>query len=168
MTDKRETPEQQRERLSKTPQGKALLALIAMYPTKRALADDLGSSVEYISRCLLKGEISRSGALLADIKGIMPKETLRPDVSDWASTPPGLLIGAKPSRDGEAQILLRDLAIHFGSVKAFCKAADLKVATYHDYLTRNKISAQGMLKLVGMKGLSRELRARVKAMVDAK
>ena len=142
------------------------MALIALYPTKRALADALGSSVEYISRCLLKGEISRSGALLADSKGVMAKETLRPDVGDWISSRPGLAIGSKPSRDGEAQILLRDLASHFGSVKAFCKAADVKVATFHDYLTRNKISAQGMLKLLGMKGVSRELRARVKAAID--
>lgn len=98
----------------------------------------------------------------------MPKEVLRPDVTDWESVPPGLLIGAIPSRDGEHQILLRDLAIHFKSVKALCKAAGFDVATFHSYNNRNRISAQGMLKLVALKGLSRELRARIKAAIDRK
>jgi hypothetical protein len=163
----KETPLEQRARVEKTPQGRALLELIGRYPTKKDFASALGSSVEYISRCLLKGEISRSGALLADKKGLIPKEALRPDVTDWESVPPGLLIGAIPSRNGEHQILLRDLAIHFGSVKALCKAAGFDVATFHNYNNRNRISAQGMLKLVALKGLSRELRARIKAAVDA-
>ena len=98
----------------------------------------------------------------------MAKEALRPDVQDWSAVPPGLLIGAKPSRDGVAQVLLRDLAAHHGSVKAFCKAAGVTVATFHDWLSRGRISAQGMLKLVALKGLSRELRARIKAEVDQK
>jgi hypothetical protein len=153
-------------RLLGTEQGRALLALLDAYPTRRALAEALGSSVEYISRCIKVGQISRSGALLADKKGLMAKEVLRPDVNDWDAVPPGLLIGAKPSRDGVAQVLLKDLAAHHGSVKAFCKAAGVTVATFHDWLSRGRISAHGMLKLVALKGLSRELRARVKAAVD--
>lgn len=168
MQKKKETPEQQTERLLFTDNGKALLTLIAKYPSKKELAAALGSSVEYISRCLKNGQISRSGALLADKKAIMPKELLRPDVTDWESVPPGLLIGAIPSRDGEHQILLRDLAIHFGSVKSLCKAAGFDVATFHNYNNRNRISAQGMLKLVALKGLSRELRSRIKAVIDRK
>jgi len=167
MKKTKETPGQQRERLLSTANGKALLVLIGRYQTKKDLAEALGSSVEYISRCLKNGQISRSGALLADKKAILPKEVLRPDVTDWESVPPGLLIGAIPSRNGEHQILLRDLAIHFGSVKALCKAAGFDVATFHNYNNRNRISAQGMLKLVALKGLSRELRARIKAAVDA-
>jgi hypothetical protein len=164
----KETPSQQSARLLSTENGRALLALIDKYPSKAALAEALGSSREYISRCLHNGQISRSGALLADKKGIMAKEVLRPDVTDWNAVPPGLLIGAKPSRDGVAQVLLKDLAAHHGSVKAFCKAAGVTVATFHDWLSRGRISAQGMLKLVALKGLSRELRARIKAEVDSK
>jgi hypothetical protein len=163
----RESPLEQRARLNKTPQGKALLELLAKYPTKRALAAELGSSAEYISRCIREGALSKSGAILADQRGLATKEWLRPDVSDWSSIPPGLPIGVKPSRDGVAQVLLRDLAIHHGSVKAFCKAAGVTVAKFHDWNTRNRISAQGMLKLVALKGLNRELRARIKAAVDA-
>lgn len=164
----KETPSQQSARLLSTENGRALLALIDRYPSKAELAEALGSSREYISRCLHKGEISRSGALLADKKGIMSKRELRPDVADWDSVPPGLLIGAKPSRDGAAQVLLKDLAAHHGSVKAFCKAAGVTVATFHDWLSRGRISASGMLKLVAMRGLSRELRARIKGAVDQK
>jgi hypothetical protein len=162
----KETPLEQRARVEKTPQGRALLELIGRYPTKKDFASALGSSVEYISRCLLKGEISRSGALLADKKGLIPKEALRPDVTDWESVPPGLLIGAIPSRNGEHQILLRDLAIHFGSVKALCKAAGFDVATFHNYNNRNMISAQGKLKLLAIKGLSADISARVTALID--
>ena len=164
----KETPSQQSARLLSTENGRALLALIDKYPSKAELAEALGSSREYISRCLHKGEISRSGALLADAKGLMAKEALRPDVQDWSAVPPGLLIGARPSRDGVAQVLLRDLATHHGSVKAFCKAAGVTVATFHDWLSRGRISASGMLKLVALKGLSRELRARIKVEVDQK
>ena len=163
----RESPLEQRARLSKTPQGKALLELIDEFPTKRALAAELGSSAEYISRCIREGALSKSGAILADQRGLATKEWLRPDVSDWSSIPPGLPIGVKPSRDGVAQVLLCDLAKHFGSVKAFCKSAGVTVATFHDWNTRNRISASGMLKLVALKGLNRELRARIKAAVDA-
>ena len=157
-----------KEENEKSPQWHALQQLLKAYPTRRALAQELGSSVEYISRCIRVGQISRSGALLADAKGLMAKEALRPDVQDWSAVPPGLLIGAKPSRDGAAQVLLRDLAIHHGSVKAFCKAAGVTVATFHDWLSRGRISASGMLKLVSLKGLSRELRARIKEAVDSK
>jgi hypothetical protein len=167
MHELRETPEAQRARLNKTPQGKALLELLDALPTKRALAAELGSSAEYISRCIREGALSKSGAILAEQRGLATKEWLRPDVSDWSSIPPGLPIGVKPSRDGVAQVLLRDLAIHHGSVKAFCKAAGVTVATFHDWNTRNRVSASGMLKLVALKGLSRELRARIKAAVDA-
>lgn len=164
----RESPLEQRARLRKTQQGKALLDLLDAFPTKRALAAELGSSDEYISRCIREGAISKSGAILADQRGLATKEWLRPDVSDWSSVPPGLPIGVKPSRDGVAQVLLRDLAAHHGSVKAFCKAAGVTVATFHDWLSRGRISSSGMLKLVALKGLSRELRARVKAVIDQK
>lgn len=164
----KETPSQQRARLLGTENGRALLALIDKYPSKAELAEALGSSREYISRCLHKGEISRSGALLADAKGLMAKEALRPDVQGWSAVPPGLLIGAKPSRDGVAQVLLRDLAANFGSVRKFCKSSGVSIRNFHDWLSRDAISSQGILKLVAMKGLSRELRARVKAMVDTK
>ena len=167
MHELRETPEAQRARLNKTPQGKALLELLDAFPTKRALAAELGSSAEYISRCIREGALSKSGAILADQRGLATKEWLRPDVTDWSSIPPGLPIGVKPSRDGVAQVLLCDLAKHFGSVKAFCKAAGVTVATFHDWNTRNRVSASGMLKLVALKGLNRELRARIKAAVDA-
>jgi len=167
MHELRETPEAQRARLNKTPQGKALLELLDAFPTKRALAAELGSSAEYVSRCIREGALSKSGAILADKRGLATKEWLRPDVSDWSSIPPGLPIGVKPSRDGVAQVLLCDLAKHFGSVKAFCKAAGVTVATFHDWNTRNRVSASGMLKLVALKGLNRELRARIKAAVDA-
>lgn len=163
----RESPLEQRARLNKTPQGKALLELLDAFPTKRALAAELGSSAEYISRCIREGALSKSGAILADQRGLATKEWLRPDVTDWSSIPPGLPIGVKPSRDGVAQVLLCDLAKHFGSVKAFCKAAGVTVATFHDWNTRNRVSASGMLKLVALKGLNRELRARIKAAVDA-
>lgn len=168
MQELRETPEAQRARLRKTQQGKALLELLDAFPTKRALAAELGSSAEYISRCIREGAISKSGAILADQRGLAAKEWLRPDVADWSSVPPGLPIGVKPSRDGVAQVLLRDLAAHHGSVKAFCKAAGVTVATFHDWLSRGRISASGMLKLVALKGLSRELRARIKAVIDQK
>lgn len=157
-----------KEETEKSPQWHALQQLLEAYPTRRALAAELGSSVEYISRCIRVGQISRSGALLADKKGIMAKEALRPDVTDWDSVPPGLLIGAKPVRDGVAQVLLRDLAAHFGSVRKFCQAAGVTVATFHDWNTRGRISAQGLLKLVALRGLSRDLRARIKGAVDGK
>jgi hypothetical protein len=167
MNELRETPGAQRARLSKTPQGKALLELLEAFPTKRALAAELGSSAEYISRCIREGALSKSGAILADQRGLATKEWLRPDVTDWSSIPPGLPIGVKPSRNGVAQVLLCDLAKHFGSVKAFCKDAGVSVATFHDWNTRGRISASGMLKLLALKGLSRELRARIKSAVHA-
>lgn len=154
----KETPSQQSARLLSTENGRALLALIDKYPSKAELAEALGSSREYISRCLHKGEISRSGALLADSKGLMAKEALRPDVQDWSAVSPGLLIGAKPSRDGVAQVLLRDLATHHGSVKAFCKAAGVTVATFHDWNTRNRVSAHGMVKLLCLEELPSPIR----------
>lgn len=157
-----------KEEIEKSPQWHALQQLLKAYPTRRALAAELGSSVEYISRCIKMGQISRSGALLADKKGLARKEDLRPDVADWDAVPPGLLIGAKPVRDGVAQVLLRDLAAHHGSVRKFCQAAGVTVATFHDWNTRGRISAQGLLKLVALRGLSRELRARVKREVDQK
>lgn len=167
MLELRETQCAQRARLSKTPQGRALKELLDAFPTKKALALELGSSAEYISRCIREGAISKSGAILADQRGLATKEHLRPDVADWSSIPPGLPIGAKPSRDGVAQVLLSDLATHFGSVKAFCKVAGVTVATYHDWNSRNRISSAGMLKLVALRGLSRELRAKVKQAIDS-
>lgn len=161
MIYKRETQLEQRARLSKTPQGMALLDLIALYPTKKDLAQAIGAAGSYIWRCAMNGQISVAGALAVDKLGIMTKEQLRPDVSDWGTKRPGLPIGGKAKRDGTHQVLLRDLAIHFGSVKSFCRAAGISIRNFHDWLTRGKISKAGMLKLVGMDGLSSELRARV-------
>ncbi|UNY40198.1 hypothetical protein KLEP174_gp51 [Pseudomonas phage vB_PcuM_ KLEP17-4] len=166
MINSKETPAEQRARLMRTPEGRALQALIDMFPAKQDLAKALGSSAEYISRCAGKGKISKSGAKLADKKGLMSKEELRPDVTDWDSVPPGLLIGARPKRDGVHQVLLRDLVNHFGSVRAFCKAMGVTDAAFHRYNSRNSISPQGMLKLVALNGLSDDLRARVMAEVD--
>lgn len=168
MTDKRETTEQQRARLSKTPQGKALLELIAMYPTKRELAQAIGSAESYIWRCTMKGQISVAGALAADNLCIMKKEHLRPDVTDWNAPQPGLPIGGKAKRDGSHQVLLRDLAAHFGSVKSFCRASGVSISNFHDWMTRGKISKSGIEKILLADWKGSKLRARVKAMVDAK
>lgn len=161
MTDKRETQLEQRARLSKTPQGRSLLDLIALYPTKKDLTQSIGAAESYIWRCAMNGQISIAGALAVDKLGVMTKEQLRPDVTDWDTNRPGLPIGGKAKRDGTHQVLLRDLAIHFGSVKSFCRAAGISIRNFHDWLARGKISKAGMLKLVGMDGLSSELRERV-------
>lgn len=158
----KETPEEQRARLSKTAEGQALQTLIDQFPTKRALAEALGSSPEYVSRCVRQGKISKSGALIVDDLGWMTKEEARPDVSDWESVPTGLPIGGKHEFNGAQQTLLRDLAAHFGSVKAFCKALGVDIAAFHRWKMRDKISAHGLLKLLALKGLTADLRARVK------
>lgn len=161
-----ETQEDQRARLRKTAEGLAFLALIDQFPTKRALAAALGSSVRFINRCITNGQISKSGAQVADEKGFMAKEVLRPDVTDWESIPPGLKVGEDPVRDGDYQVLLRDLAIHFKSVRNFCQVSGCSVRSFHDWNTRNRIPSATMLKLVAMTGLNRELRAQIKALVD--
>lgn len=168
MQKVKETPSEQSARLVGTPEGAALLRLIDSYPSKLELARALGSSAEYVSRCIREGKLSRSGAMVADQKGLAKKEDLRPDVTDWSAVPAGLPVGVKPDRSGPNQLLLRDLAAHFGSVRKFCKASGVSIRNFHDWLSRDAISSQGVLKLVAMKGLSRELRARVKAMVDTK
>ena len=73
----RESQLEQRARLGKTPQGKALLELLEKYPTKRALAKAIGSSDEYVTRCSRMGKISMAGAILIDQLGVMKKEQLR-------------------------------------------------------------------------------------------
>lgn len=152
------------QRLGKTEQGRALLWLLTAYPSRKALADTIGASVHYINKCVRDGQVSKSGALLLDKAGVMAKEALRPDLSadDWAANPTGLPIGRKCPDTGEHQILLRDLAIHFGSVKKFCEASGVKIRQFHAWRTKDKISLMGILKLVKMTGLSRELRARVR------
>ena len=158
----RETPAEQRARLSKTDEGLALQTLIDQFPTKRALAEALGSSPEYVSRCVRQGKLSKSGAIIVDDLGLMTKEEARPDVDDWESVTTGLPIGGKHEFTGDQQVLLRDLAAHFGSVKAFCKALGVDIAAFHRWKMRDKISAHGLLKLLALKGLTAELRARVK------
>lgn len=152
------------QRLGKTEQGRALLELLALKPSRKELADTIGASVHYINKCVRDGQVSKSGALLFDKLGIMAKEKLRPDLSadDWAANPAGLPIGCKCPDTGEHQILLRDLAIHFGSIRKFCEAAGIKSGRFHKWRTLNQISVMGALKLGKMTGLSRELRARVK------
>jgi len=157
----RESPLEQRARLSKTPQGKALLELLAKYPTKRALAKAIGSSDEYVTRCSRMGKISMAGAILINKLGVMKKEQLRPDVDDWSVGQPGLPIGTKAARSGAHQALLRDLAISFGSVKSFCRAAGFSIRNYHDWLSRDKISNQGLTKILCISELSDSLRYRV-------
>lgn len=160
----RETPEEQRARLRKTAEGQALQTLIDLFPTKRALAEALGSSPEYVSRCVRQGKISKSGALIAERLELMRRHDLRPDVShdEWERASAGLSIGGKHEFTGDQQILLRDLAAHFGSVKAFCKALGVDIAAFHRWKMRDKISAHGLLKLLALKGLTADLRARVK------
>lgn len=168
MKTLRESPLEQRARLGKTPEGKALLELLSMYPTKHALAKDIGSSDEFVTRCARKGRISIAGALLVDRLGIMKRERLRPDVSDWSVGQPGLPIGGKASRHGVHQALLRDLAISKGSVKSLCHAAGFSIRNFHDWLSRGRVSSQGLTKILAMDGLSSALRYRVEqASVDA-
>ena len=166
MTDTRETPEQQRARLNETPQGRALMALIALYPTKRELTQAIGAAESYIWCCAMNGQISAAGALAVDKLGIMTKEQLRPDVTDWDKKRPGLPIGGKAKRDGSHQVLLRDLAIHFGSVKSFCRTAGISIRNFHDWLTRGKISKPGLEKILIADWKGSKLRARVKAAID--
>lgn len=152
------------KRLGKTAQGRALLELLNLKPSRQALADTIGASVSYINRCVINGQVSKSGAILFDAAGLMKKEKLRPDLTaeDWAANPTGLPIGCKCPNTGDAQILLRDLAAHFRSVKKLCEAAGIQIRSFHGWKSRNQISAQGIIKLNNLTGLSRELRARVK------
>jgi len=152
------------QRLNKTAQGRALLELLAVKPSRQALADTIGASLSYINRCVINGQVSKSGAILFDKAGVMAKEKLRPDLNteDWAANPTGLPIGCKCPNTGDHQILLRDLAIHFGSVRKLCEAAGVQIRAFHKWKSRNQISAQGIIKLSNLTGLSRELRARVK------
>lgn len=153
-------------KLKSTPQGQALIELLAMHPSRKELADAMGASLSYISLCVRTGQISKSGAILADVAGLMKKEKLRPDISaaDWLIKPVGLPIGGKHEMNKDQQVLLRDLAAHFGSVKAFCWAAKVQIRSFHGWKTRNRISSHGLVKLYSMEGLSRDLQQRIKAL----
>lgn len=152
------------QRLGKTEQGRALLELLAAKPSRQALAETIGASTSYINKCVRDGQVSKSGAILFDAAGIAKKELLRPDLSvdDWAAKSQGLAIGKKPEGSGNHQELLRDLAIHFGSVKAFCKAINVGTSQFHLWKTRNQISTLGILRLLALKGLTNDLRSRIK------
>jgi hypothetical protein len=158
------THETTSERLNKTAQGRALLALLAKKPSRQALAESIGASTPYINKCVRDGQVSKSGAILFDAAGLMSKETLRPDLgpNDWAAKSRGLAIGTKPVITGKHQILLKDLAIHFKSVKNFCKAMDIDGQYFYNWKMRDRISSAGMLKLLALKWLTAELRARIK------
>lgn len=161
-----ETPEAQRARLSLTREGRALLELVDQFPTKQALAKALGTSPELISRFCAQGKISRSGAMAADSRGLMAKEALLPDETNWAAPTAGPMIGGNPDRTKPCQVLLRELSIHHGSVKAFCKAFGISTQRFHDWNSRGKVPPIALLKLVSMRELPGDIRDKIAAVVD--
>jgi hypothetical protein len=161
-----EAPSEQRERLNATSEGRALLALIDQFPTKMALAEALGTSPEYVSRCVAQGKISKSGAMAADARGFMAKEVLRPDVKDWDATARGPMIGGNPDRTKPVHAILREMSAHFGSVKKFCQVFGITPARFHDWNSSAKIPPSGLLKMVAMRKLPSGIRKKIAALVD--
>lgn len=132
-----------RARLTQTPEGSALLELIDQYKTPALLASALGFNQQSVRQWILRGRISKRGALRVSDSLGYSKEALRPDLQsdEWDRKPVGAEYGRKPvARTGDAKLLV-DLAEQFGTVKSLCDAAYCSVADYHTWKSRGKIPA---------------------------
>lgn len=152
------------ERLSKTKQGEALLKLIRQYGSHVALAEALGIDKSTVGLWVFRGQISRSGAELIEDRLNISRSKTRPDLNaaDWDRGAPGLRIGEQAEHDGADQLLLRDLAIHFGSVAALCKKLDVTTGTFHNWKSRNRIATKAVNAMLKLR-LPADLRARLEA-----
>lgn len=164
MRRTREETAERNQRLGKTKQGKALLALIRAQGGEAATADRLGVSRPTLSAWSRAGRISKSGAIAAHQLGLMKKERLRPDIkaAEWDAKPPGRPIGAEVLRDGHDQQILIALASHFGSVRKLCETAGVKVADFHGWNSRNRIAAWVIPRLCKL-DIPDDLRAKLMA-----
>lgn len=148
--------------LRETVCGAALADLLNRYPSDAAAARAIGVSSGVITSCVVRGQASRSIALLAEKNLEIPKEMVRPDLDEagWQAKSPGRQIGASPERDGFDQITLAKLAKHFGSVRKFSAAAAIRVGLYHSWMTRNRISAWAIPRLCDL-DIPESIRARL-------
>ncbi|WP_288080658.1 hypothetical protein [Pseudomonas sp.] len=151
------------ERLSKTKQGQALLELIRQHGTS-GLAAILGADSSAIGLWVYRGQVSRRGAELIEEKLGISKAKMRPDLKadDWECPGPGPQIGQRTKHDGADQILLIDLAAHFGSVALLCEKLGVSVGTYHNWKSRNRIATKAVNAMLRFR-LPADLRARLEA-----
>jgi hypothetical protein len=136
----RETVAERAKRLNSTAQGRALFNLLHNY-TRAELAEKLGVKKGLVARWVLVGHVSKEGARLIQEKIGTPKEVMRPDLK---------MMGWKVEEsvhDGDEQVLLADLAIHYGSVKAFCEQAGIRIGLFHNWRSRGRIASRSLPRL---------------------
>jgi hypothetical protein len=149
------------ERLSKTPEGKALLDLVHRFDSRADMAKALGIQKGLIACWVNEGRISRAGAQLVSEKLMIDTSAMRPDLDAkaWEAKPPGRRINEKSAHDNHDQRLLISLADHYGSVIKFCAAAEVKPDQYRSWKSRGRIAAWVLPRLCRLDGITDELRA---------
>lgn len=152
------------ENLSADPAGAALVAFLDRHETHAQTARELGIAPTVIAQWVLRGRISRNGACLAEKRLGISKKSLRPDLTDddWKLGTPGRAPGAAVSRDNHDQQTLTKLAAHFGSVRQFCSVAGITIGQFHSWLSRGRIAAWAIPRLLGM-DVPEEIKARLLA-----
>lgn len=148
----KETVPERTERLNASPEGRALLALLNRHPSHAQTARELGLVPGVIAQWLVRGRVSRTGARLAESRLGIRKEGLRPDISPdgWSLGTPGRMPGAEVVRDGVDQQVLAELVKHYGSVRKFCEAANIRVGQFHNWLSRDRIAAWAIPRLCSL------------------
>lgn len=138
--------------LKATAPGRALLALIAEFPSKVEMSRALDIEPTLIQRWLTLGRVSRDGAKLIEQRLGVTKEKMRPDLDarSWEEKPRGPRIGAKADRDGADQRILAALSKHFGSVRKLCDALGIKIGDYHKWMSRNRIAAWAVPRICAL------------------
>lgn len=132
-----------KDRLRATPEGAALLDLIAEKGSPSKLAAAVGVNQQSVRQWLLRGRISQRGALLVSERLGYDKEALRPDlaVCDWNKQPPGRDHGCQAEAKTSDARLLVELADQFGTVQSLCESAMCTTGDYHTWKSRGRIPA---------------------------
>lgn len=139
-------------RLDETPEGKALLAVVARYGSPQAMAKSLDIDPQHIRQWLYRGRMSKHGALKIAETELHTKEELRPDLSegDWGKLPVGAAPHKQPVATTEDAKLLVRLAEQHGSVKDLCAKAFCTVSDYHTWKSRGRIPAIKLPTFLGL------------------
>lgn len=141
-----------RDRLSKTPEGSALLKLIEENESIKETASVIGFSPELVRVWILRGKISKHGAIAIERLTGIEREEFRPDLA------PGKMDGKPEGRPTghvyvatteDAKLLVR-LAEQHGSVKDLCAKAFCTVSDYHTWKSRGRIPAIKLPTFLGL------------------
>lgn len=146
----KETTRQAASRLRATPEGAALLELIHQYDNQRIMAEDLGLNKQLITNWKTKGRISRDGALFVSQKTGIPREKLRPDITDWNQQESGRKVGKHPDRSGKDQVIIEQLCQHFGGIDAFAEKLSVNRRLIHTWSNRGVIPNNRIVAILRM------------------